>query len=200
MMTGNSGEIWVLFLAPLLGMPVPLLPIQILWINLVTDGLPGLALAAEPAERGVMQRPPRPPRESVFAHGLWQHAFLVGLLIGALCLGVQAWALRGSGGDQANTHWQTMVFTVLALSQMAHLLAIRSERESLFSIGLTSNLPLLAAVALTVALQLATIYVPWLRPVFHTQPLSPGELALCFGLPAVVFGVVELEKAWRRHV
>ena len=126
MMTGNSGEIWVLFLAPLLGMPVPLLPIQILWVNLVTDGLPGLALAAEPAERGVMQRPPRPTRESVFAHGLWQHAFLVGLLIGALCLGVQAWALGGSGGEATRTHWQTMVFTVLTLCQMTHLLAIRS--------------------------------------------------------------------------
>ena len=154
-LTGNSGEIWVLFLAPLLGMPIPLLPIQILWINLVTDGLPGLALAAEPAERGVMQRPPRPPRENVFAHGLWQHALLVGLLIGALCLGVQAWALRGGGDDAATPHWQTMVFTVLTLSQMAHLLAIRSERESLFSLGLASNLPLLAAVVLTLVLQLA---------------------------------------------
>ena len=85
-LTGNSGEIWVLFLAPLLGMPIPLLPIHILWVNLVTDGLPGLALAAEPAERGVMRRPPRPPGESVFTHGLWQHALWVGLLIGALCL------------------------------------------------------------------------------------------------------------------
>jgi hypothetical protein len=92
-LTGNSGEIWLLFLAPLLGLPIPLLPIHILWVNLVTDGLPGLALAGEPAERGVMQRPPRPPGESVFAHGLWQHALWVGLLIGGLCLGVQAWAL-----------------------------------------------------------------------------------------------------------
>ena len=198
-MTGNSGEIWVLFLAPLLGMPVPLLPLQILWVNLVTDGLPGLALAAEPAERGVMQRPPRPPRESVFAHGLWQHALLVGLLIGALCLGVQAWALAGDGRDAANTHWQTMVFTVLTLSQMAHILAIRSDRESLFSLGLASNLPLLAAVALTLVLQLATIYVPWLQPIFRTQPLSPGELALCFGLAVIVFVAVEIEKAWRRQ-
>ena len=132
-LTGNSGEIWVLFLAPLLGMPIPLLPIHILWVNLVTDGLPGLALAAEPAERGVMQRPPRPPQESVFAHGLWQHALWVGLLIGALCLGVQAWALRAGADEAANAHWQTMVFTVLTFAQMAHLLAIRSERESLFT-------------------------------------------------------------------
>jgi len=199
-LTGNSGEIWVLFLAPLLGMPIPLLPIHILWVNLVTDGLPGLALAAEPAERGVMQRPPRPPQESVFAHGLWQHALWVGLLIGALCLGVQAWALRAGTDEAANAHWQTMVFTVLTFAQMAHLLAIRSERESLFSIGLASNRPLLAAVLLTLVLQLATIYVPWLQPVFRTQPLSAAELALCFALAAVVFVAVEIEKAWRRAV
>jgi Ca2+-transporting ATPase len=198
-LTGNSGEIWVMFLAPLLGLPIPLLPIHILWVNLVTDGLPGLALAAEPAERGVMRRPPRPPGESVFAHGLWQHALWVGLLIGALCLGVQAWAWSGQGGTDARAHWQTMVFTVLTLAQMAHLLAIRSERESLFSQGLASNLSLAGAVALTLVLQLATIYVPWLQPVFRTQPLSAGELTLCFGLAAVVFVAVEIEKAWRRR-
>jgi Ca2+-transporting ATPase len=199
-LTGNSGEIWVLLLAPLLGMPVPLLPIQILWVNLVTDGLPGLALAAEPAESGVMRRPPRPPRESVFAHGLWQHALLVGLLIGALCLGVQAWALGVDAREAANPHWQTMVFTVLTLAQMAHLLAIRSERESLFTLRLASNLPLVAAVALTLVLQMATIYMPLLQPVFRTQPLSGGELALCFALAAVVFVVVEIEKALRRRI
>ncbi|HET6788787.1 MAG TPA: HAD-IC family P-type ATPase, partial [Aquabacterium sp.] len=133
-MTGNSGEIWVLFLAPLLALPIPLLPIHILWINLVTDGLPGLALATEPAERGVMQRPPRPPTESVFAHGLWQHALWVGLLIAALCLGVQAWAL-----STGLAHWQTMVFNVLTFSQMAHLIAIRSESQPIWRLGLSSN-------------------------------------------------------------
>ncbi len=89
-MTGNSGEIWTIFLAPFLGLPIPLLPIHILWINLVTDGLPGLALAVEPEERGIMQRPPRPPGESIFAHGMWQHIVWVGLLMGALSLLTQA--------------------------------------------------------------------------------------------------------------
>jgi len=193
-MTGNSGEIWVLFLAPLLGMPLPLLPIHILWVNLVTDGLPGLALAAEPAERGVMQRPPRPPGESVFAHGLWQHALWVGLLIAGLCLATQAWALVNGA-----THAQTMVFTVLTLAQMAHVLAIRSETESLFSQGLRSNLPLLGAVLLTFVLQMAVIYLPPLQAVFRTQALSGGELALCLGCAAVVFIAVEIEKALRRR-
>ncbi len=193
-MTGNSGEIWTIFLAPLMGLPIPLLPIHILWVNLVTDGLPGLALAAEPAERGVMQRPPRPPAESLFAHGMWQHILGVGLLIGGLCLAVQAWALA-----TGNAHWQTMVFTVLTLSQMAHVLAIRSESVPLWRLGLGSNKPLLAAVLLTFALQLATIYVPWLNPIFKTQPLSAAELAICLALAAVVWVVVEVEKAWRRR-
>jgi Ca2+-transporting ATPase len=196
-LTGNSGEIWLLFLAPLLGLPVPLLPIHILWVNLVTDGLPGLALAAEPAESRVMQRPPRPPQESIFAHGLWQHALGVGLMMGGLCLGVQAWALHADAGPRQGA--QTMVFTTITFAQMAHVLAIRSERDSLFTQGLASNLPLLGAVALTVALQLAVVYVPWLQPVFHTHALSAAELALCVGLSSLVFVAVEIEKAWRRR-
>ncbi|MGA8783836.1 MAG: cation-translocating P-type ATPase, partial [Polaromonas sp.] len=191
-MTGNSGEIWTIFLAPLLGLPIPLLPIHILWVNLVTDGLPGLALAAEPAERGVMQRPPRPPKESLFAHGMWQHILGIGLLLGGLCLGVQAWAL-----STGHAHWQTMVFTVLTLGQMAHVLAIRSERDPLWRIGIASNRPLLGAVLLTFALQMATIYVPVLNPIFKTQPLSPFELAICLAASLLVYLVVEIEKAWR---
>jgi Ca2+-transporting ATPase len=192
-MTSNSGEIWTIFLAPMLFLPIPLLPIHILWVNLVTDGLPGLALAAEPAERGIMQRAPRPPTESLFAQGMWQHILGIGLLIGGLCLGVQAWAL-----STGHAHWQTMVFTVLTLSQMAHVMAIRSETEPLWRLGLGSNRPLLGAVALTFALQMATIYVPALNPIFKTQPLTASELLLCLALSAVVWLVVEAEKAWRR--
>ena len=188
-MTSNSGEIWTLFLAPFLGLPIPLLPIHILWVNLVTDGLPGLALAVEPAEKGVMQRPPRPPRESIFAHGMWQHMLWVGLLMGGASIFTQAWAWHTGSG-----HWQTMVFTVLTLSQMGHALAIRSERRSLFEMGLRSNMPLLGAVLLTFALQMAVIYVPALNPIFKTAPLSAGELAFCLVLSSVVFLAVEAEK------
>ncbi|MDE2117526.1 MAG: calcium-translocating P-type ATPase, PMCA-type [Betaproteobacteria bacterium] len=193
-MTGNSGEIWTIFLAPLMGLPIPLLPIHILWVNLVTDGLPGLALTAEPAETTIMTRPPRPPAESIFAHGMWQHMLWVGLTIGAVSLFVQAWAIHSG-----SAHWQTMVFTVLTLSQMSHVLAIRSERESLFRQGLLSNLPLLGAVTLTFLLQLATIYVPALNEIFHTQPLSASELGICLALSSVVFFCVEIEKWLIRH-
>ncbi|MBI5890680.1 MAG: calcium-translocating P-type ATPase, PMCA-type [Nitrosomonadales bacterium] len=188
-MTSNAGEIWTIFLAPFFGLPIPLLPIHILWINLVTDGLPGLALTAEAAERGIMRRPPRPLQESIFAHGMWQHMLWVGLLMGGVCLLTQAWAIRSG-----SAHWQTMVFTVLTLSQMGHVLAIRTERESLFSVGLFSNQLLVYAVLLTFALQMATIYLPVLNPVFKTEALSLQELALCLVLSSVVFFAVETEK------
>ena len=191
-MTGNSGEVWTIFLAPLLFLPIPLLPIHILWVNLVTDGLPGLALAAEPAERGIMQRPPRPPNESLFAHGMWQHILFMGLLIAGLCLAVQAWALH-----TGHAHWQTMVFTVLTLAQMAHVIAIRSESEPIWRLGLLSNRPLLGAVLLTFALQMATIYVPFLNPIFKTQPLSLSELLICLAAAATVYIAVEVGKALR---
>jgi Ca2+-transporting ATPase len=193
-MTSNAGEIWALVLAPLVGLPIPLLPIHILWINLVTDGLPGLALAAEPALRGFMRRPPRPPRESIFAHGLWQHVVWVGLLMGGVSLATQAWAL-GVG----DAHWQSMVFTVLTLSQMGHVLAIRSERDSILRQGLGSNSPLLVAVLLTFALQMAVLYVPALQPIFRTAPLTMAELAVCLVVSSAVFLAVEAEKALVRR-
>ncbi len=193
-MTSNSGEIWTIFLAPFLGLPIPLLPIHILWINLVTDGLPGLALAAEPTEKGIMQRPPRHPQESIFAHGLGTHIIWVGLLMGAASLFTQAWSIK-----TGHAHWQTMVFTVLCLSQMGHVLAIRSESESLFTQGLLTNRPLVGAFVLTFALQMATIYVPFLNPIFKTEPLSIGELVFTLVLSSVVFFAVEIEKLWKRR-
>jgi len=192
-MTSNSGEIWTIFLAPFLGLPIPLLPIHILWINLVTDGLPGLALAAEPAEKEIMKRPPRHPKESIFAHGLGTHIIWVGLLMGAVSICTQAWSIK-----TGIAHWQTMVFTVLCLSQMGHVLAIRSERESLFTQGLLSNRPLVGAFLLTFAFQMATIYVPFLNPIFKTQPLTLSELTITLALSTVVFFAVETEKLWKR--
>jgi Ca2+-transporting ATPase len=188
-LTSNAGEIWTLFLAPFFGLPIPFLPIHILWINLVTDGLPGLALAAEPEEIGVMNRPPRRPNESIFAHGLWQHAVWVGLLMGVLNLSVMAWAYH-----TGNAHWQSMVFTILTLSQMGHVLAVRSEKESLFKQGILSNLPLLAAVSVTFILQMAVIYVPLFNSIFKTQPLSVSELLICFATSPLIFIAVEIEK------
>jgi len=192
-MTSNSGEIWTIFLAPFFGLPIPLLPIHILWINLVTDGLPGLALASEPEEKGIMQRPPRHPQESIFAHGLGAHIIWVGLLMGAVSIITQALSIT-----LWNAHWQTMVFTVLCLSQMGHVLAIRSEKQSLFTLGLFSNKPLLGAFILTFVLQMATIYVPYLNGIFKTHPLTLEELSITLALSSVIFIAVEIEKFLKR--
>lgn len=193
-LTSNAGEIWVMLLGPLFGMPLPLLPLQILWINLVTDGLPGLALAIEPTERDTMSRPPYPPNENIFARGMATHILWVGLLMGLVSLGVGYW-YWGVG----NPLWQTMIFTTITLSQMGHAMAIRSERFSLFQIGLFSNKALLGAVLLTFVLQLAVIYLPFLQDVFETTALPLPYLLLSLGLSMVVFVAVEFEKAMRRR-
>jgi len=192
-LTGNSGEIWTVFLAPFLGLPLALLPLQILWINLLTDGLPGLALTAEPAGRDIMHRPPRPPDQSVFAGGMGAHIIWVGGLIGTLSLIALA---IGYHGGSAN--WQTMVFSTLVFCQVVHAFVIRSETHSVFTIGLVSNRPMLLALAITVTAQFLVIYWPPLQTVFSTSSLSGGELAICMSLASVVFVAVELEKAARR--
>ncbi len=194
-MTGNSGEIWTIFLAPFFGLPMPLLAIHILWINLVTDGLPGLALASEPSEANIMNRPPRNPKENIFSRGMAMHILWVGFLMAVVTIGIQAWSMRSG-----NAHWQTMVFTVLCLSQMGHVMAIRSERESIFKIGVFSNQPMLAALALTIALQLMIIYVPFFNDIFKTQPLSIYELTLSILASSIVFWAVEIEKRIRRRI
>jgi len=189
----NSGEVWTLFLAPILGLPLPLQPIQILWMNLVTDSLPALALAVEPAEGDVMKRPPRDPRESIFAHGLGFFCIWAGLLIAAVCLGVQYLELAAG-----NERWETMVFTVIVWGQLTTALAVRSERESLFTLGLLTNKAMLGAVIAGVGLQLAVIYVPSLNPVFKTDPLTAGELLYCAAVSCIPFLAVEGEKFVRR--
>jgi Ca2+-transporting ATPase len=193
-MTSNSAEVLTLLVAPFLGLPLPLLPIHILWINLVTDGLPGLTLTAEPAERGVMRRPPRRPSESLFAHGQWQHMVCVGALMASLALLALAWSLgAGSGG------WQTLVFTVLVFAQLMHVIAIRSERDSLLTRGLATNLPLLAVVAGSALLQVAIVYTPAGNAWFRTVPLGAAELAVAVAAAVVVLLAVEGEKALVRR-
>jgi len=194
LLTTNSAEIWVMFLGPLVGLPLPLLAVQILWINLVTDGPPALALGVEPAEPDTMRRPPRAPSESIFARGLWQHAVWVGLWMAAVTLVIQAVAI-----DQG-WPWQTMVFTTLALLQLGHAMAIRSERESLFRLGLRSNLPLTFAAVATLLVQVALVYVPTLQPIFATEALAVPQLAIVLAASTLGFTAVEVEKwAGRRR-
>lgn len=197
-MTSNAGEICVMLLGPLFGMPLPLLPLQILWVNLVTDGRPGLALAVEPGESSTMRRPPRPPNEHVFGRGMAIDIVWIGLLMGAVSLAAGYW-FRGTGSGP-DGHWRTAVFTVLTLSQMGNVLAIRSENESLFRIGVFSNPALIGAVLLTLVLQLSTIYIAPMRELFRTDVLSLAELGICLLMSCVVFVAVGLKKLATRRV
>jgi Ca2+-transporting ATPase len=193
-MTSNSGEIYTMLLAPFLGLPLPLTAIQILWVNLVTDGLPGLALSFEPSEPNVMEREPYAPNENIFGRGMGKHILWVGLLMGVVSLMAGLFYYEAD-----NVAWQTMIFTVLTLSQMGQAMSVRSDRESLFKLGLRSNQPLLGAVLLTLALQLLVIYWGPLQRVFGTEPLSLLELGVALAAATVVFWVVEIEKFFRRR-
>ena len=194
-MTCNGAEIWIIFLAPFLGLPLPLLPIQILWINLITDGFPGLALVNEKAEIDIMQRPPRSSKESLFSRSIAFHIVWVGLFMAALTLGLQGWEIH-----QKNEHWQTMVFTVLSFCQLAHVLAIRSDKQYLFEIGIFSNLSLIVTIFFTCLLQIVVIYLPLANSIFNTQPLTIAELLSCFGIAILFFHVIEFEKMIKRTI
>ena len=196
-MTSNAGEIWVMLLAPFIGMPLPLTSLQILWVNLVTDGLPGLALAIEPAERNVMKRPPYPPNENIFGRGMARDILWIGLLMGLVSLGVGYLYYR-IDPSASPAVWQTVTFTTLTLAQMGNALATRSDRDTLFQIGLFSNKAMIGSVLLTFALQLAVIYVPFLNRAFSTTPLSPRDLLISLGFGVIVFIAVELFK-WIRQ-
>lgn len=192
-LASNTGEIVTMVLAPLFGMPLALLPLQILWINLVTDGLPGLALGVERAERGVMTRPPVPPKARLLGRQAVVNILWIGLLMGAVALGSGYFALHW-GGAAEDAHWRTIIFTVLTLSQMGNALALRTFHEGFRQRPLLSSPALAAAVALTFGLQLAVIYLPFLQQIFSTVALSLTELTGCVVASTLVFWAVEGKK------
>ncbi|MDB4539698.1 HAD-IC family P-type ATPase, partial [Saprospiraceae bacterium] len=189
-MSSNAGEVMVMTIGILLGMPLPLLPLQVLWVNLVTDGLPGLALAIEPVEKNTMNRAPYSPDEPVFNRRMTTDVMWIGLMIGILSL-VAGNLLADSEEDVG--HWRTVIFTVLTFSQMGNAIACRSDQPLLFNKQQT-NLSLWGAIATTALLQLAVIYVPFLQNVFGTKSLSIGQLALSVGSGVLVFVAVEIQK------
>jgi len=191
-LSSNVGEIATIFLAPFFGFPVPLVPIQILWINLVTDGLPGIAFSSESAEADVMARPPRDPKEGVFAHGIGTSIMWGGLVLGGITLISQGVALK------MGWHWQTITFNVLCISQLWNAFACRSFSHSVFELGLTSNRFLFWTVLGTALLQIGTIYLPFFNHVLRTQPLSVLELVFMLAMSLCLFAAVETAKLLKR--
>jgi len=178
-LSGGAAEITVMLLGPAFGFPLFLLPAQILWINLLTHGLPGVALGGEPCEPGVMQRPPRPPSQSILAAGLWQRVVRISLVLSAVTLGVAVWA------DHAGRPWQSMAFFALGAAQLGAAIGSRSRPRT------WANPLLPIAVAAALALQMAGLYLPALQDLLKTVPLSAAELLIVmvlslFGFAAVV--------------
>ena len=181
-LSGGTAEILVMLIGPLAGLALPLLPAQILWINLLTHGLPGVALGSEPIDPAVMQRPPRPPAENVLGAGLWQRILRVGIAITAVTLGSALWA------HSTGRPWQTIAFFALGTTQLAVALGSRSRP------GTWANPALLAAVAGALALQLAGIYLPFLRHLLGTQPLTLPDLLIVAAISTLGYAAIRLDR------
>jgi Ca2+-transporting ATPase len=181
-LAGGSAEIAIMLAGPALGLALPLLPAQILWINLLTHGLPGVALGGEPADPGIMNRPPRPPAESVLGAGLWQRILRVGLVIASVTLGIALW------GHATGRPWQTMAFFALGTTQLAAALGSRARP------GTLANPMLPAAVAAALALQFAAVYLPFLQELLHTKPLTSLDLAVVFLASTLGYAAIRLDR------
>ncbi|MBI3968989.1 MAG: cation-translocating P-type ATPase [Chloroflexi bacterium] len=189
LLTCNASEIAVMLVGPLLGLPLPLQPLQILWMNLVTDGLPALALGVEPAEVDVMRRPPQAATESIFGRGMVPFIVVVGVIASLVSTGVGLVAYT-----RGDPHWQTLLFTTLIFAQLALALGMRSETSALWTIGLRSNPSMLGAITLTVVLQLAVVYIPLLQGIFGTTAMPPSDLVVAALAGLLMLLVVE---AWK---
>jgi Ca2+-transporting ATPase len=185
-LSGGAAEIAVMLAGPFLGLPLVLLPAQILWVNLLTHGLPGVALGSEPADPGAMRRPPRPPAESVLGAGLWQRIARVGVIIAAVTLAVALW------GQATGRPWQSMAFLALGTTQLA--VAVGSRVRP----GTLANPALPAAIASALALQLAGLYLPFLQDLLHTQPLPVTDLLIVGALSCLGYAAVRLDRIVHR--
>jgi Ca2+-transporting ATPase len=193
-LSGNLAEVAVMVLGPLAGTPIPLLPLQILWLNLVTDGLPAMAMAVEPPEPGVMKRPPTPLGESLLGSDRGLRILMRGAAL-TLLVGVPAYLLWDAG-DAA---WQTVLFTSIAFAELAGSFAMRSERMSLRRLGPFTNRSLVGAVAFTIVLQVALVVVPFAREVIGLEPLGAVHWLLVVGIAIGYLAVVEIDKAIHRR-
>ena len=201
LLASNTGELLVLLATQMIaGMTIPLTTLQILWMNLITDGLPALALGVEKSEKGVMKRPPYDPNESLFGRGLGRHIVIVGAVLGGTGIALAYWAwstnVLAANGQPA---WNTMVFVFLTIAQMGHAFGLRSHVESSFKLPFFGNPLLLVAIGLTVLVQVGGIYMPFFNEIFNTNPLTLDQLALCLALSTVVLIAVEIEKFFIRR-
>ena len=185
-LAGGTAEIVVMLAGPFVGLPLTLLPAQLLWVNLLTHGLPGVALGSEPVEPGTMSHPPRPPAESVLGAGLWQRVLRVGVVISGVTLGIAVWA------DHTGRPWQSLAFFTLGATQLAVAIGSRARP------GTRTNPMLLVAVAGAFSLQLAGLYLPVLQTFLHTEAIAPADLAVATALACLGYAAIRLDRIIHR--
>jgi P-type Ca2+ transporter type 2C len=195
LLASNVGEIVTMFFAMLAGLPLPLLPIQILWVNLVTDGLPAIALGVDSAEPDIMQRPPRNVNEGIFARGMGTKILSRGILIGLVTLAVFVYAMRTNPSDLSRA--QTMAYATLTMSQLILVFDCRSLEGGIFKRNIFGNIWLILAVASSVGLFLLTLYVPALQVPFHTVRLDVREWIMILVAAAIPTFALSLRRAGR---
>jgi len=193
LLSSNIGEVVTIFVAIILGFPSPLLAIHLLWINLVTDSLPAIALGFEPTERDIMEHRPLSQKEGIFAGGLGIVILLQGIMIGLLGVIAFIWGVQNYNLAVA----RTMAFGTLAFAQLGHALNTRSQSKSFFDVGVFKNLRLIGALALCMALQFSVMNISLLSPIFHTTRLNAGQWAVIAGLSIVPIITVEIIKLMR---
>jgi P-type Ca2+ transporter type 2C len=202
----NLGEVITVFLSILFFWPVPLLPTQILWINLITDSLPAIALGLDPGDKDVMKQKPRNPKESFFAHGAGARAVIGGVLIGGLTLAAFYFGLSEYGyslgsqniPEEVLTYGRTMAFVVLAASQLFYSLSMRNATKSIFQIGMFTNKALIGAIIVGFILQIGVISIPFLASAFNVHTLSVNDWLLVVGFSLIPLMVNELIKVFMR--
>jgi Ca2+-transporting ATPase len=192
----NVGEVLVMLFATLIGLPLPLLPIQILWMNLVTDGLPALALAVDPKSPDLMKQQPRRPEARLLDGGRLVTIGAQGFMLGAISLVAFSYSLYGL--HQEIEQARTVAFTVMVVAQLVHAFNCRSERLSLFQLGVGTNRALVWAFLFSLAVQVAILTVPVFAPIFKVAPLPIEDWALMGGMGLLPFFIMESIKALRR--
>jgi Ca2+-transporting ATPase len=196
LLAGNAGELALMLAAALIGLPLPLLPLHLLWINIVTDGLPALALVMDPVDEDVLRRPPRPLAEPILGHSQWGHIVLTGLLQAGAALGVFVWALELRGHNEA----RNLAFSALVFGELLRAFAARSTTRTFWEVGAFSNFRLVGVVGLSFFMQLAIHQMPATQELFQIGPLSPGDWTLTVLVGLLPVTVLELQKVVRRAV
>jgi Ca2+-transporting ATPase len=196
LLAGNASELAVMFGAAVVGLPLPLLPLHLLWINLVTDGLPALALVTDPVDAGAMMKPPRKPDEPMLARAQWWLIGWTGLLQAGVSLSVFAWALQARDLTEA----RNLAFSTLVFGELFRAFAARSQERLFWEVGAFTNVRLLGIVAISVFMQLGLHHIPWTQELFQIGALPLWDCALSLGLGLIPVSILELTKLARRFV